>query len=97
MFSHALVIQITHYNYYDISPRSTRPMTKQMISWASEDVNLLFALYDKQLFAAQSSAVQHRAKQASEKRLNATRNSLVKMVVIHPTQIGNLIGKVLRL
>ena len=72
-------------------------MTKQMISWASADVNLLFALYDKQLFAAQSSAVQHRAKQASEKRLNATRNSLVKMVAIHPTQIGNLIGKVLRL
>lgn len=72
----------------------TRPMTKQMIAWASDDVTHLFTLCTNQLTAAKHSAsLQSKAKAASEARLNSTRNSLLTQLAIHPTQVGNLIGK----
>eukprot|EP00457_Paulinella_chromatophora_P009383 gb/GEZN01009449.1/.p1 GENE.gb/GEZN01009449.1/~~gb/GEZN01009449.1/.p1 ORF type:complete len:277 (-),score=20.91 gb/GEZN01009449.1/:228-1058(-) len=78
---------------YQTQPRfwGKRPLTKQMIDWAANDVNLLFALYKKQILDPRWDMVRTTAREASEQRLNAHRGG--KLLRIHSTQIGLFIGK----
>jgi hypothetical protein len=62
---------------YRANPRfwATRPLTQQMVQWASADASSVWALFHKQLAASASAppAVTKRCKDASTERLNLVR------------------------
>jgi exonuclease 3'-5' domain-containing protein 1 len=69
-----------------------RPLTKEMIEWASEDVITLFALQRAQIAkATRADAANCRA--ASNKYLDELRGAVIQNIKIHPTQVGRFIGK----
>lgn len=74
---------------------SSRPLTAEMIEWASGDFTKLFELREKQIDAA-GGVDSERGRQAhaqSQKRLGSLRDCVTQLVQIHSTQIGNFIGK----
>jgi hypothetical protein len=71
---------------------ATRPLTKEMIEWASEDVVTLFALQKAQMARA-TPAVAANCRAASDKHLDELRAAVIQNVQIHHTQVGRFIGK----
>ena len=85
-------------NVYKTNPRywATRPLTEEMKIYASNDVMLLFELYDKQIKRASSSKgvrCLEKCQLLSAKNLTKARDCKVKYYKLHPSQIGNFIGK----
>lgn len=85
---------------YKKDPRiwEKRPLSPEMIEYASKDVISLFELYNKQIAmittaSSASDSMKLLCQNASEEYLDANRNSKVKYVKIHRTQIGRFIGK----
>jgi hypothetical protein len=83
-----------HSTVYKTNPSfwATRPLTKDMIEWASEDVNTLFLLCERQAARADAEAAA-RCAAASRQHLDEFRACLVQVARVHPTQIGRFIGK----
>jgi hypothetical protein len=71
---------------------ATRPLTKEMIKWASEDVFTLFALQQSQIARA-TRADAANCKAASDKYLDELRAAVIQNVQIHHTQVGRFIGR----
>ncbi len=70
----------------------TRPLTTEMIKWASEDVGLLVPLSKAQVEQADAK-IADVARTASSKRVGAMRDRVVRNVQVHHSQMGNFIGK----
>ena len=79
---------------YDTQPTfwATRPMTPNMIDWASGDVKSLFLLYDKQceLASPEEAAA---AQKASTHNARLLPSLMMTPFQVHPDNMGRLIGK----
>lgn len=78
---------------YRHNPRfwATRPMTSQMVDWASSDVASLFELFDHQTKNA-TPAQRSEAARLSEHNTVAFRDALGERVTVKQAKIGRLIG-----
>ena len=64
-----------------------RPLSAQMIAWATEDISCLLQLQAKQGSASEAQ------RRACADRLTVCRDALLCTVPLHSTQIGRFIGK----
>mmetsp|Transcript_9583 Transcript_9583/g.21367 ORF Transcript_9583/g.21367 Transcript_9583/m.21367 type:complete len:377 (+) Transcript_9583:93-1223(+) len=73
---------------------ASRPITEQMIRWASEDVATLFALHEAQLLRCRDLAVDEVAcKRASDENLRVLRDAtFYERIAIHPSQLRLVVG-----
>lgn len=76
---------------YRTNPRfwEIRPLTEEMIQWASEDINGLFNLHDKMKSSAANALLQ-RASERSMERVTWSRNANVATVEVR--NVGRFIG-----
>ena len=76
---------------------ATRPLTDEMVRWASEDVATLFPLRERQVQAAAAAGDDRSAARAcaaaSQRHADELRSAAVGTVRIHPTQVGHFVGK----
>lgn len=71
---------------------ATRPLTREMIDWASGDVVHLFQLFDAQRRTVSGAAAVGTATERSESQVGFLRNKLYLNVLINPRLMGRFIG-----
>eukprot|EP00668_Euglena_longa_P040919 GGOE01053852.1.p1 GENE.GGOE01053852.1~~GGOE01053852.1.p1 ORF type:complete len:312 (+),score=76.23 GGOE01053852.1:82-936(+) len=80
---------------YDSNPAfwATRPLTSQMVQWASQDIAGLFGIYDRQRAEPQYNIQLERMVRQTDRHLAVCRDGVVREFSIHRDKVGTFIGK----